>query len=164
MGVYGAGVAHVALAGIGLWLAVIDQHTHRLPDVIVLPTWWGSVASFTLIAGQTGDGVAWERAMAIMAVAVLVLWVMAWAPGQPLGFGDVKLGGVIATHLGWHGGETALLGFACAFVLGGVWALVLLFQRVATPHDDLAFGPWLVAGYFCGVIHATSGLVSGEII
>ena len=157
MGVYGPGALHAALAGIGLWLAVIDQHTHRLPDVIVLPTWWGSVTCFGVIASMTGDAGAWERSLAVMAVTVLALWLMAEAPGHPLGFGDVKLGGVIATHLGWHGGDIALIGFVCAFVSGGLWALGSLVGRRVGLHDDLAFGPWLVAGYAGAIIFAGQG-------
>ena len=31
-------LVHLALAGIGVWLVIIDARTHRLPNRIVLPT------------------------------------------------------------------------------------------------------------------------------
>lgn len=99
-----------------------------------------------------------------MAVCVVVLLLMAEAPGQPLGFGDVKLGGVIATHLGWHGADTAVAGFAWAFVCGGLWTLVLLTGRRVGLREEVAFGPWLVAGYLCAVIQAYWQVSPGEII
>jgi len=89
-----------------------------------------------------------------MAASVLALWLMAEFPGQPLGFGDVKLGGLIALHLGWHSPQLALMGLASAFVLGGAWVVVAWLAKTVTWRDDVAFGPWLIVGLLTGLLLA----------
>ena len=70
------------------------------------------------------QGLALEQAVdgaVASAIAVLVLWLGAEAPGKPLGFGDVKLGGALSVQMGWYGIEWALWGLALAVLFGGVW-------------------------------------------
>jgi hypothetical protein len=76
-----------------------------------------------------------------MAVTVLVLWLMAEFPGQPLGFGDVKLGGLIAFTWGGTALHLAIAGVAIGVyfwrgVGGGTWLMGKLSWR-----DEVAFGP-----------------------
>jgi len=139
--------AHLALLGVGFALSVIDQRTHRLPDVIVLPAWGASAAYFTLIASSGSTWEAWERSFGVMAVTVMLLWLMAELPGYPLGFGDVKLGGVIATHLGWHSAPLAFVGIGSAFFFAGVWSAVLWIFRKHDPSRHIPLGPWLIGGF-----------------
>lgn len=153
VGAWGLWPVHLLFAVVALPLAVIDQATHRLPDSIVLPMWAFTVAYGTVVASVTGDFPPWVRAHVVMAIVVVGLWLLAEAPGQPLGFGDVKLGGIIGFHLGWHAGELAVVGLVVAFVGGGLWALFLWWRGLATLREDIAFGPWLVCGYLvalCG--------------
>lgn len=133
-------------------LALIDQTTHRLPDTIVLPLWAISGGYFLWLATVGNDTEAWLTATWSMAVAVVALWLMAELPGQPLGFGDVKLGGLIALHLGWHSPELALAGLASAFIFGGVWVAGAKLMRKLSWRDEVAFGPWLIAGWFFGLV------------
>jgi leader peptidase (prepilin peptidase)/N-methyltransferase len=150
----------VVFTVVALPLAHIDDTTHRLPDRIVLPAWLITVGYATTLTLVSGDFEPWVRAHVVMAAGVIALWLMAEAPGQPLGFGDVKLGGVIAFQLGWYAGELAVMGLAVAFVSGGVWALFLWGLRRAALRDDTAFGPWLVCGYLVALI-AQGGRVGG---
>jgi leader peptidase (prepilin peptidase) / N-methyltransferase len=146
--------AHVVFVAASLPLALIDHATHRLPDVIVLPLWAVSGGYFLLL-GTVGDHAnSWLMANVSMAVTVLVLWLMAEFPGQPLGFGDVKLGGLIALHLGWHSPHLALVGLASAFVVGGVWTAAAWVMRKLTWSDEVAFGPWLIVGLIMGLLLA----------
>ncbi|WFR84853.1 A24 family peptidase [Arthrobacter sp. Y-9] len=63
-----------------------------------------------------------------------------------LGFGDVKLAGVLGMHLGYVGWWPLLLGTLLAFTLAGLTALVLvLFRRVGW-RDSIPFGPFMIAG------------------
>ena len=135
-------------------LALIDYRTHRLPDVIVLPLWAISGGYFLLLAMVGNTTEAWLGANWSMAVAVVALWLMAEAPGQPLGFGDVKLGGLIALHLGWHSPEAALVGLSSAFIFGGVWVVVAKLVGKLSWRDEIAFGPWLIGGWFFGLVLA----------
>jgi leader peptidase (prepilin peptidase)/N-methyltransferase len=161
VGAWGLWPVHVLFAAVALPLALIDQATHRLPDVIVLPTWAMTVGYATAVVHVTDDFAPWVRAHVVMAIVVVGLWLLAEAPGQPLGFGDVKLGAVIGFHLGWYQGELAVMALAIAFVCGGVWALFLWGRGFATLRDDTAFGPWLVCGYLVALLGHRADLAGG---
>jgi leader peptidase (prepilin peptidase)/N-methyltransferase len=72
-----------------------------------------------------------------------------------MGFGDVKLAGVLGMYLGWAGWGALLVGGFAAFVLGGLFSIGLLLTRRATRKSGVPFGPWMLLG-------AAAGLVVGE--
>ncbi len=150
--VVGPWPAHVVFAIACIPLALIDQATHRLPDAIVLPLWAVSGGFFLVLGTVGGQAASWLMANVSMATSVLGLWLMAELPGRPLGFGDVKLGGLIALHLGWHSPQLALLGVGSAFVCGGAWVLGAWLMGKLSWRDEVAFGPWLIAGLFIGFL------------
>jgi leader peptidase (prepilin peptidase) / N-methyltransferase len=69
-----------------------------------------------------------------------------------MGFGDVKLGGVLGLGLGWFGLPHVLVGVVYAFVLGGLVSLALIVGRRATRRSAIAFGPFLVLGFLLAVL------------
>jgi leader peptidase (prepilin peptidase)/N-methyltransferase len=146
--------AHLVFVATCIPLALIDQTTHRLPDIIVLPLWGVSGGYFLLLSTVGDDANGWLMANVSMAVTVLALWLMAEFPGQPLGFGDVKLGGLIALHLGWHSPHLAVVGLAGAFVLGGVWVVGARLVGKLSWSDEVAFGPWLIVGLYVALMFA----------
>ena len=150
----GPWLAHVVFVAACIPLALIDQTTHRLPDDIVLPLWALSGGYFLLLGTVGGETDSWLMANVSMAVSVLVLWLMAELPGQPLGFGDVKLGGLIGLHLGWHSPHLTVLGLASAFVLGGAWVVGAWLIGKLSWRDEVAFGPWLIIGLLIGLFLA----------
>lgn len=151
LGLVGPWPAHVVFVAGCIPLALIDQATRRLPDAIVLPLWAVSGGYFLLLGTVGGYPDSWLMANVSMAVSVLVLWLMAELPGQPLGFGDVKLGGLMGLHLGWHSPHLAVVGLAGAFVLGGAWVVGAGLLRKLSWRDEVAFGPWLIIGFFMGL-------------
>ena len=67
-----------------------------------------------------------------------------------MGGGDVKLAGVVGLYLGWIGWGTLAVGAFAAFLLGGLFGIVLLIaagRRTAIP-----FGPWMIAGAWLGIL------------
>ena len=139
--------AHLALLVASLPLSLIDLREHRLPDRIVLPLFAASAAYFLFLGQITAVEHQWVRAVGVMAMGIVVLWLMAEAPGQPLGFGDVKLGGMLAMHLGWHSGLLAVFGVMMAFIFGGMWVVWCWLRHRLAPGDEIAFGPWLMVGF-----------------
>lgn len=136
-------VAVCLMTVVGVWLAVIDFRTHLLPDWLVLPTGAVVVALLVLDGIGRGDAGTVLRAAACAGLVFLVYSAMAY--WGSLGFGDVKLGVVLALVLGWAGWDAALAGPVLGFVLGAVVAVVLLATgRGSKSH--LAFGPYLIAG------------------
>lgn len=134
-----------------------DQLTHRLPDALTLPALGVSALAFVLIAID-GDLVAPVVSAGLaVAIAVLVLWLLSEAPGHPLGFGDVKLGALLALHLGVHHWSVVGVWLAVAFVLGGLHATWLMVRRRLGPRDMLAFGPYMVIAWL-----VVLGVVAGQ--
>ena len=144
-------LVHAALIAVGAWLVVIDARTHRLPDRIVLPTLGALlvlVSIDALTAGQWGSSV---RAVLGMVILGGFYAVLRMASRAGMGGGDVKLAAVIGLVLGWHGWQSLMIGAAAAFVLGALYALVLMLLRRADGATRIAFGPWMIAGALLGV-------------
>lgn len=139
-------VVHLALAGIGAWLIVIDARTHRLPNRIVLPTLGALVLLAIIEALTTGDGERLVRALLGGLALGAFYAVMHLISRQGMGGGDVKLAAVIGLVLAWHGWQVLVLGAAAAFLLGALYAIVLMLLRRANRHTRIAFGPWMIIG------------------
>ncbi|MFD5225867.1 prepilin peptidase [Microbacterium sp. NPDC058342] len=145
-------VVHVLLAGVGLWLIVIDARTHRLPHRIVLPALGALVLLVAVEALATGDAGRMLRALLGGLALGIFYAAMHLGSRQGMGGGDVKLAAVIGVVLAWHGWWTLLIGAAAAFVLGAVFALVLMLMRRATRSTRIAFGPWMILGAALAIV------------
>jgi len=139
-------IAHLALAGVGLWLVVIDARTHRLPNRIVLPTLGALIVLAVVESLTTGDAARMLRALLGGLVLGFFYAVIHVASRQGMGGGDVKLAAVIGLVLAWHGWWTLLLGSAAAFVLGALYAITLLLMGKVERTTRIAFGPWMILG------------------
>ncbi|SDD66938.1 prepilin peptidase [Glycomyces harbinensis] len=131
---HAAALALVAAAGIAAgW---IDAYERRLPDVLVLPAY--PVVAALLIA--TGEADAMLRAAAC-AAAGMAAYGIGCAAGQ-VGFGDVKLAGLLGLALGWASWQTALIAAVATAAVGGGQAAVVLAMR----RKDFPYGPAMLAG------------------
>ena len=142
--------AYLYLAALGLVLALIDLATHRLPNVLVLPA-YPVLAVLLAVASWAGDD--WP-ALLRAAIGGVVLWglyalLMVLKPGG-MGFGDVKLAGVLGAGLGWLGWGTLVVGAFAAFLLGGLFAIGLVVLGRAGRKSKVPFGPWMVLGAAVG--------------
>ncbi|WP_318244208.1 A24 family peptidase [Oerskovia rustica] len=86
------------LALVGSALAVIDARTHRLPDALVLPSYPVLAVLLGLASVLVPDGGALVRALAGGLGLYGAYFLLALAPSG-LGFGDVKLAGLIGAVL-----------------------------------------------------------------
>jgi leader peptidase (prepilin peptidase)/N-methyltransferase len=68
-----------------------------------------------------------------------------------MGFGDVKLAGLLGLVLGWAGWAPLVLGAFLGFLFGGVYSLALIGARRATRRSRVPFGPFMVAGALTAV-------------
>lgn len=144
-------LVHLALAGVGIWLIVIDARSHRLPNRIVLPTLGALVALSLLDALAAGTWSVCGRALLSGLLLSALYAVLRGISGGGVGGGDVKLAAAIGVLLGWHGWQALLLGSAAAFVLGALFALILMALRRATTSTRIAFGPWMILGAAIGI-------------
>jgi leader peptidase (prepilin peptidase) / N-methyltransferase len=132
------------------WLTValvwIDADVHRLPDGLVLPAYPALVVLVAVATLGAGDWRYLVRALACMAVLYSVYFVMAFVSPSSLGFGDVKLSGLIGLVLGWWSIPQAVLGTLGGFLVGGLVALVMLAGRRVGWRSHIAFGPAMLVG------------------
>ena len=139
-----AGVVYAGfLAGSGA-LAVIDARTKRLPNRIVFPLYGLGAVGLTLASALGHD---WSRLLAAAVSAALVygLFWLFWFFG-PMGFGDVKLVGVLGLFLGWAGLPAVFIGLILGMFAATFTALGLMILRRATLKTEIAYGPYLIGG------------------
>jgi len=147
--------AYLYLAAVGVALIAIDVAVHRLPDRLTFPSY--PIVAVLLVGASAVDGewAALGRAAAGAAVLYGVYYLLAVAAPGGMGFGDVKLAGVLGAVLAWAGWAPLLLGAFLGFLYGGLVSLALLLARRATRRTRVPFGPFMVAG-------ALTALVLGE--
>ena len=133
-------------AGAALVLAQVDLAVHRLPDRVVFPSIAVVTASALADAVASGGWTDLLRALLAGAAAFVVAAVVGLISPRGLGFGDVKLLGLLGVVLGWFGWSVLLLGVLLGLLVGAVVSLVLITLRRAGWRTEIALGPSLLAG------------------
>jgi leader peptidase (prepilin peptidase)/N-methyltransferase len=145
-GVRPAALAYAWAGSAAVVLASVDLLVHRLPDRVVLPAYAACAVAFTVDAAVLD---AWGPLLRSLAAAAVVFTVAATAAAvfpEGLGFGDVKLLGLLGLVLGWAGWGVLLTGVFLGLVAGAVVSLVLLATHRAGWRTALPFGPPLLVG------------------
>lgn len=141
---------YLAAIGVALWL--IDIDVKRLPNAIVLPSYVVGAALLTVAAASSGE---WDRLLrAALGMAALYgfYFVLALVYPAGMGFGDVKLAGVLGLFLGWLGWAEVVTGAFLGFLLGGIVGVGLIAARRAGRKSMIPFGPFMLAGAFVAVL------------
>jgi leader peptidase (prepilin peptidase)/N-methyltransferase len=138
--------AYLYLAAIGVTLAMIDFDVRRLPDSIVLPSYVISVLLLMPAGAVTGEWWVATRSLLGMAALWIIYMILALAYPRGMGFGDVKLAGLLGLYLGWLGWSSVLVGTFAGFLLGGVAGAAMMATRRATRKSMIPFGPFMLAG------------------
>lgn len=146
--------AYLFLGAVCAAVSVVDATTRRIPNRIVLPAY--PVGGLLLAFAAASDG-AWSALVrAALGMAVLGGFYLLLAevlPGQ-MGFGDVKLAGLLGLFLGFAGWPAVATGALLASVL----ALISLAGRRAlgggSGRVTIAFGPYLCLGALVAVLLA----------
>lgn len=133
-------------------LAVIDLREHRLPNRITFPLYaWGALG----LSAASAVGHDWERLASAAggAAGLFALFWLFWFFG-PTGYGDVKLAGVIGLFLGWAGVPYLVAGLLLGMLGAALLTTVLVLARRLTRRSAVAYGPYLVAGSWAGLLLA----------
>ncbi len=145
-------LALLYLAAVSIALAAIDLDVHRLPNSIVLPAYLVGGVALTVAAIAAGDLVSLARAAAGAGILFAFYLVLALIAPRGMGMGDVKLAGVLGLFLGWFGWEALAVGALAAFLLGGLYGVILILARRARRTTGIPFGPWMLAGAWVGIL------------
>lgn len=138
--------AFLLLAAVGVPLAFIDARHRRLPDVLTLPSY---PAALVLLAVAAPFVPAGGRRLVYAAIGLAAAWLffalLSFISPGGIGWGDVKLSGVLGLYLGWAGLSALIAGLLGAFLLAAVTGIGLIIARRATRRSQIPFGPFLIA-------------------
>ena len=134
------------LAAISIALTLIDIAVHRLPNLIVLPGY--PIAAGLLILAAFGEGHPGRLLrVAICGLALyLFYFLLMLVYPKGMGFGDVKLAGVLGLYLGFFGWQYAVVGAFLGFLVGGLYGLGLIVIGRAGRKSMIPFGPFMIVG------------------
>jgi leader peptidase (prepilin peptidase)/N-methyltransferase len=130
----------------GVALAMIDLDVRRLPNVIVLPAYPILAVLLTAAAFVGHDPQALLRAAVGGTASYALHYLAAFAFPGGMGFGDVKLAGLVGGMLAFVSYPVLLVGVGLAFVLGSATGVAAMAAGRATRRSSLPFGPFMVAG------------------
>lgn len=139
------------LSAVGLALALIDLETRRLPNPIVLPSY--AVVAVLLVIGTwlEGDWGSMLRALIGGTGLWVLYYVLMVVREGGMGYGDVKLAGLLGGALAWLSWGVFATGAFGAFLVGGLVSVVLMAVRKAGLKSTIPFGPWIVVGALLAV-------------
>ncbi|MCK4177236.1 prepilin peptidase [Aciditerrimonas ferrireducens] len=139
-------LAEMALTLGLLALSAVDLATYRLPNRLLYPT-AGAVGGLELLAAAWGGH--WAdlgRAVLGAVLALAALGLVHLVAPRGMGFGDVRLAGLIGLGCGWFGLERVFVAFFVAFVLGALVGVVVMVVTGHGRRTRLPFGPFLSLG------------------
>ncbi|WP_439681517.1 prepilin peptidase [Embleya sp. MST-111070] len=126
----------------GVAVALVDLAVHRIPDLLSLPAFAGTVV---LLGGAACSGESGSPLRAA-AAAVALMGLFGIAVLGRMGLGDVKLAPTVGAVMGWYGWPVVVLGTLAAFVLAIAFALVSMVRGRWAPKAGLPLGPFMICG------------------
>lgn len=142
----------IPLVPVAMALALIDWRTRLLPTRIIAPTYYALIPLVVIAAVASDEprlllvraAIGW----AVMGGIYVLLWVV-YPAG--MGYGDVRLSGILGIVLGYLGWGQLALGGWSGFLLGGVGGVLLAALKVIDKRHN-PFGPWMLIGALVGIL------------
>ncbi len=143
--------AYLYLAAVGLALALIDIDVRRLPDALTLPS-YAVLAALLGLAAALGSA-SGDLARALLGGLAMFVFYFALCLAYPsgMGFGDVKLSGVLGMATAWLGWGAWAVGLFAGFLFGGLWGIGLLALGRGGRKSKVPFGPFMLLGVLLAV-------------
>ncbi len=156
----------VFLVPVGVALSVVDWRTRLLPTAVIAPSYVVVGLLVVLASALSGD---WHRLLVAVigwVATFVVFFVLWWVYPRGLGYGDVRLSGLLGLALGWLGSGELVLGMYTGFLLGGLGGGLLsvlrVFHRKHYPFGPfMLVGAWLAAAFPTQLAGAYGAVVSG---
>ena len=150
------------LVPVAIALAVIDWRTRLLPTWLIARTYVGVVVLALVATLATQDWQDLVRAAIGWAGAGLLYFVLWYVYPRGLGYGDVRLSGILGIVLGYVGTSELVVGVYAGFLLGGVGGALLSMLRIVH-RKNVPFGPFMLVGALGGLLFGDwlGGLTTG---
>jgi leader peptidase (prepilin peptidase)/N-methyltransferase len=139
------------LAPVGVALAVVDWRTRLLPTRLIAPSYLAVVLLAVLAAWVDADWDALVTAGGGWLLAGGTFFALWFVYPKGMGYGDVRLSGVLGIALGYLGWAELLTGVYAGFLIGGVGGLLLSLLRIVD-RKAYPFGPFMLVGAVVGVL------------
>lgn len=139
------------LVPVGVALGLVDWRTRLLPTKVIAPSYAVLVVLTMLAAAVSGDWDSLVRAGWGWLIAGGVFFVLWFVYPRGMGYGDVRLSGLLGISLGYLGWGELVTGLYAAFILGGVGGLLLSALRIVD-RKAYPFGPFMLVGALLGVL------------
>jgi leader peptidase (prepilin peptidase) / N-methyltransferase len=138
------------LAPVGVTLALVDWRTTLLPTRIIAPTYLVTIVAVVAAGLADGDRDALVRALVGWAVTGGFFFVLWFIYPRGLGYGDVRLSGVLGMALGYLGWPELATGIYGAFLVGGLGGALLSALRIVD-RKRFPFGPFMLVAALAAV-------------
>jgi leader peptidase (prepilin peptidase) / N-methyltransferase len=138
--------AYLYFVAAGLALAFIDFDHRRLPDSIVLPSYVVLAVLLTIASVVSRDWWALARAAIAAATLFAIFFAITFAYPAGMGFGDVKLAGVLGGLLGYVSWSALVVGGFAGFLLGAIVGALMLAIGGGGRKMAIPFGPFMILG------------------
>jgi leader peptidase (prepilin peptidase)/N-methyltransferase len=148
-------VAYDLLAAGLIVLSAIDLERMIVPVRVLYPTLGGFAALLAVSSLVDGRLEHLWVAAASGLVCFLIFFAIHFIVPQGMGFGDVRLAGLLGFASGWIGVPQVLVGFVVAFGLGAITGILLMALKSYGAKSRLPFAPFLVAGTFVTLMWGT---------
>lgn len=133
-------------------LSGIDLDHHLLPSRIIYPAAGASLVLLGVASGLESRPRAAVDGLVGGALAFALLFLIHLVQPRGMGFGDVRLAGLIGLNVGWLGLGRVGVALLAGFILGSVGGLGLMMLGKAGRKTRIPFGPFLAAGAVVAVL------------
>jgi leader peptidase (prepilin peptidase)/N-methyltransferase len=126
--------------------SLVDFCTHRLARGVTMRAALVGGLLLALAAINIDETIRIATMMAAFVATLVFFLVLSFISKGGIGSGDVRLAPVLAMFLGWLSWQHVYIGLASGFILGGIWAFMLIVTGKASRSSRIAFGPFLCVG------------------
>jgi len=149
-------LAPYAVVGIALVaVSVIDVEKRIVPNRIVYPAAALGALLFVVAAASSHRWTSLWHAAACAAIGFAGLFAVHFVYPKGMGFGDVRLAGLVGGAAGWMGFRAAFLAFFLMFLLGSIGGILQAVLTGGGRRTAIGFAPYMALGTLIVVIFTT---------
>jgi leader peptidase (prepilin peptidase) / N-methyltransferase len=136
-------------------ISFVDVERYVIPKRLVYSTLALVVPLLVLSSALDHRWESLERAGIAGALAFVTFLVLHLALPRGMGYGDVRLAGLVGISTGWLGVGHAFVAFFASFLLGAVFGVAVMLVSGRDRKTRIPFGPFLAAGAVFSVVWGT---------